>query len=263
MCFGALIAIVGTVARTALRETQEFVDAKFRLKQDLEKSNVDSNTVLKEDYLVNKKVNQRVSLAYFCIQCSKPVWFYFIYIHCAGILKHSFNYSPQQIIQHNLIIQIIEFFGMVFYGYLSYKIYPLKIEKVRIVIISVFIILIPYLLFNIHTVKHLFFIQAFSCLFRPEQCPSAAIYFAYFPVFKRFTYVSFLYALSRALIYTITSFGLVFLTNIFDHWGLLIVFIPVIIGFKIGVSYFEKLERVAGNYPEKTCLVNQDINTAV
>ena len=261
--FGALIAIVGTVARTALRETPDFVNAKFRLKQDLEKfNNLDSSVVFKEDYLVNKKVNQKTSLAYFFIQCSKPVWFFFIYIYCAGILKNHFNYSPQQIIQHNLIVQIIEFFGMVCYGYLSYKIYPLKIEKVRIIIISIFIILIPYLLFNTHTARHLLFIQAFSCLFRPEQCPSAAIYFAHFPVFKRFTYVSFLYATSRALIYTITSFALVCLTNIFNYWGLLIVFIPVMIGFKWGVSHFEKLEKVAGNYP-LTSRPNQEASVVV
>lgn len=255
--FGAVIAIVGTVARTALRETQEFVDAKFKLKQDLEKVKGDCDVILKKDYLVNKKVDQKTSLAYFFIQCSRPVWFYFIYVYCASILKNSFNYTPQQIIQHNLFIQLIEFVVIVFYGYLSYNIYPLKIEKVRITLTFILAMCIPYLLFNTTTVMQLFLIQAFSCICRPTPTPSAAIYFSHFPVFKRFTYVSFIYAVSRALIYTATSFGLVYLTNIFNHWGLLIVFIPVIIGFKIGVSHFEKLEKAAGNYPEKPFESNQ------
>ena len=249
--FGALIAIVGTVARTALRETPEFIDAKFKLRKNLEKANVDPKTVLEQDYLVNKKVNQVTSLAYFFIQCSRPVWFYFIYVHCANILKHSFNYTPQQIIQHSLMIQAVEFVAMVCYGYLSYKIYPLKIDKVRIALTFILILCIPYLLFNVSTVTHLFLIQAFICICRPTQTPSAAIFFVHFPIFKRFTYVSFLYAMSRALMYTITSFGLIYLTKMFNHWGLWIVFIPVMVGFSFGIAHFEKLEKATGNYPQK------------
>lgn len=42
--------------------------------------------------------------------------------------------------------------------------------------------------------------------------------------------------------YLITSFGLVFTTAHFGYWGLFLIFIPVGVGFLIGVSYFEKLE---------------------
>jgi len=248
---GALIAIVGTVARTALRETPDFVNAKHRLKKNLEKANVDSSLVLKEDIIVNEEVNQKTSLAYFLIQCSGPVRFYFIYVHCAGILKYSFNYSAQQIIQHNLIIAAVEFFTMVCLGYLSYKIYPLKIINVRVFVSFVFIIFVPYLFSNVTTAMQLFVIQGFICLFKPTQGPAAAIFIPHFPVFKRFKYVGFLYALARALMYIITSFGLVYLTETFGHWGLLIVLVPVLIGVKYGISHFEILEKAAGNYPQK------------
>jgi len=246
---GAIVAVVGTVARTALRETPEFVNAKLRLKKDLEQSNIDNTVVLKENIIVNEKVNHKTSLAYFLVQCSRPVWFYFVYIHCASILKHSFHYSTKQIIQHNLLLAAIEFLAMVFYGYLSYRVYPLKIVKARLIMVSVFIIFIPYLLFNITTATQLLFIQALICIFKPTQTPGAAIMFVHFPIFKRFTYVSFLYALSRALMYVVTSFGCVYLTKAFGHWGLLIVFIPVLIGFKFGIFHFENLEKQAGHYP--------------
>ena len=255
--FGALIATVGIIARTALRETPEFVNAKCRLKKNLEKTNIDSSLVIKEDPFVNKKVNKKTSLAYFFIRCSGPIWFYFIFVHCSGILKNSFNYSAQQVIQHNLILAGVDFLIAVFYGYLSYKIYPLKIINVRIIIFSIFVIFIPYLLFNITTVKELLLIQIFICVFKPSTTPSAAIFFANFPVFKRFTYASFIYALSRALMYTITSFGLLYLTKTFDHWGLLIIFIPAVIGFSFGISHFQQLEKAAGMYPQKTLLHNK------
>ena len=259
---GAMIAIVGTVARTALRETPDFVDAKHRLKKSLEKSNIDTAVVLKEDLIVNEKVNRKTSLAYFLLQCARPVWFYFVYVHCAGILKHTFNYSAQQIIQHNLMITFVEFMAMVFYGYLSYKVYPLTILKVRIAIFSIFVMFIPYLLSNVSMVMHLLLIQVFICVFKPTQTPAAAIFFTHFPVFKRFTYISFLYALSRALIYIITSFGLIYLTKLFGHWGLLIVFIPVLAGFNFAINHFEKLEMEAGNHPQKSPL-NLVTNTVV
>jgi MFS transporter, MHS family, proline/betaine transporter len=219
---GALIAIVGTVARTALRETPEFVNAKHQLKKNLEKANVvDSNLVLKDDLIVNRKVNQKTSLAYFFIHCARPVWFYFVYVHCALILKHSFNYSSKQVIQHNLILAIIEFVITLFYAHLSYRIYPLKIVNVRVLVSFVFVMFVPYLFSNVTTAIQLLFIQGFLCIFKPTQGPAAAVFIPHFPVFKRFKYVSFLYALARAVMYVITSFGLVYLTEKFWSLGVI------------------------------------------
>ncbi len=245
--FGALIAIIGTVARTALRETPEFVNAKHRLKKKLEKTNVDCSLVLKKNLIVNEKVNQKTSLAYFFIQCSRPISFYFLYVYCANILMYSFNYSAQQVVRHNLMVTTVEFLVILVNAYLSYKIHPLKIVNIRLIISAIFIVFVPYLLSNITTVMHLLFIQIFMCLFKPAAAPAAAIFFVHFPVFKRFTYASFLYALSRALMYVVTSFGVVYLTKIFGHWGLLIIFIPMFIGFKLGISHFEKLEKEVAN----------------
>jgi MFS transporter, MHS family, proline/betaine transporter len=254
---GALIAIVGTVARTALRETPEFVNAKHQLKKNLEKANVvDSNLVLKDDLIVNRKVNQKTSLAYFFIHCARPVWFYFVYVHCALILKHSFNYSSKQVIQHNLILAIIEFVITLFYAHLSYRIYPLKIVNVRVLVSFVFVMFVPYLFSNVTTAIQLLFIQGFLCIFKPTQGPAAAVFIPHFPVFKRFKYVSFLYALARAVMYVITSFGLVYLTEKFGHWGLLIVLVPVLIGVKYGIYHFEGLEKAVGNYPQSSSSPN-------
>lgn len=260
---GAIIAVVGTVARTALRETPEFVNAKYRLKKQLEQASIDPSVVLDKNLIVNEKVNQKTSLAYFLIQCSRPVSFYFLYVYCASILTKSFNYSPQQVIQHNLMITAVEFLVILVNAYLSYKIYPLKIVNIRLLISGIFIVFLPLLLNNITTVTHLLLIQVFMCLFKPAAAPAAAIFFVHFPVFKRFTYASFLYALSRALMYVVTSFGVVYLTKMFNHWGLLIIFIPMFIGFKLGVSHFEKLEREAGNDPHNIALNLAPTNAAL
>ncbi len=53
-----------------------------------------------------------------------------------------------------------------------------------------------------------------------------------------------LYAVSRALMYTITSFGLVYLVELLGTYGLWLITVPVSIGFLWGVKHFEKLESV-------------------
>ena len=67
--------------------------------------------------------------------------------------------------------------------------------------------------------------------------------FSYFPICRRFTCVSMAYALSRAGMYLVTSFGLVYLNEWFGESGLLIIFLPCAIASLWGIQYFEKLEK--------------------
>lgn len=238
---GALIATVGMVARTALKETPEFANAKIRIKKKLEEASL-NNISLEKDPIFNQKVNLKTVLAYFFISCSRPVCLYFIYIYCSSILKYSFHYTPLQIIKQNFILAIVEFIGRLFFAYLSYIIHPLKIVKVKLIIFSTLALCAPYLLSKVQTPDQLLVVQSFLCFFTLSSAPAAAVLFLHFPVFKRFTYASFIYSLSRALMYVIVSFGLVYLTKNFDYWGLLLVFVPLLISFKWGINHFEILE---------------------
>lgn len=239
---GGLIAVIGTVARHALKETPEFLDAKLQLIRILKKAKIEPE-IIKNDPIANPKVDHKVSLAYFAIQCSRPIWFYFLYFYCGQILKHKFGYSAQQIIQHNLCLSSTELTVMLINTFLCYKIYPLKIINVRTNIFICFIIFFPFFLNNLNSVTELFIMQIIVCIFQPTASPADATLFTHFPVFKRFTSVSFLYALARAVINIITSFGCVYLTDLFSYWGLLIIFIPVIISFKWGVKVYREIDK--------------------
>ena len=50
--------------------------------------------------------------------------------------------------------------------------------------------------------------------------------------------------MSRALTYLVTAFGLVYLTENFGNWGILVIMLPVCIGYLIGLMHFEKLDKV-------------------
>lgn len=250
---GASIAMIGAVARTALRETPEFADAKRRLKSAYEKTNIDQET-LKNNLVFNEKADKKTTYLLFLINCVWPVCFYFAYMHCSGILKNSFGYSAKAVIHHNLMVSIVQLVGLLVIAFLSYKVYPLKILKVKLIIFSVFILFCPYLLGKVTCPLYLFLIQSSIVLFSVDTVPAVSIFFKHFPVFKRFTYSSLIYASSRALMYIITSFGLVYLTESLGNYGLLVVIIPLNIGCFFGLRHFENLEKTVGNHPHKSSL---------
>jgi MFS transporter, MHS family, proline/betaine transporter len=247
---GALIAVIGAVARTTLREAPDFTDAKRYLKMVLEKTKtkleIDDEKINRNLFL-KEKLNKKTALYYFLIECVWPVSFYFVYLHCTNILKNSFGYTAEDVIHHNLIVSIVNLVSYIIITYLSYKIYPLVILRFRLRVFWFFILASPYLLQNVSTPFQVLLIQSFFIIFRPDAFPAVPIYIKHFPIFKRFTYTSWLFALSRATMHIITSFGMVFLVKYFGNVGILIIMIPVSIGFWFGLNHFEKLEKEARN----------------
>ena len=245
---GAVIALIGTTARTALRESRDFVDAKKWAKESIEEFGETFTEVIKNNPIWSEKIDFRTMIAYFLLQCTRPTMFYFIYIHCSNILSTTFGYTAEQIINHNLIVSIVDLLGAIFIVYLSYFIYPLKIIKAIIGIFTIALLFTSYLLQNIHDPLDLLLLQCFFCLVVIDTSPGTPIFLIHIPIFKRFTYSSFIYALSRTLMYFITAFGFVYCTDKFGHFGLLIIMLPIIIGFTYGVLHFEKLEKKVGIY---------------
>ncbi len=236
---GATIAVIGAVARTKLRETPDFADAKRRIKDKLAAGDLDKKT-LKANY----KVNQKTSSALFLMDCMWPLCFYFSYVFCGNILKQSFGFTAEQIIHQNFIVSIVQIASLLMFVFLSYKIYPLIILKVKLIISSVIIISCPFWLNNITDPFYLLVLQSSVIFFAADAAPATAIFYKHFPVLRRFTYISFTYDMSRALTYLVTAFGLVYLTENFGNWGILVIMLPVCIGYLIGLMHFEKLDKV-------------------
>jgi MFS family permease len=239
---GTVIALVGALARTTLKETVDFADAKRRLKKTYDEAHVDSN-VIKYDPLINEKASNKTLLLLFALNCEWPICFYFAYMYCGDILKNSFGYTADNVIQHNFIVALVQLAAFVVITCLSYRIHPLKIIKTKLTILFIFMLFCPYLLNNLSTPIHLFMIQSFVVSFFGAIFPGMPILFKHLPVFKRFTYSSFVYALSRALMYIVTSFGIIYLTEYFGHYGILLIMLPTSILCYFGIHHFESLEQ--------------------
>jgi MFS transporter, MHS family, proline/betaine transporter len=237
---GAGVALVGTAARTSLKEADEFMNKKKKLEDRLTENDVTLVATNKE--LVSQKSSTLVSIAYFLVQCGRPPCFYFIYIYCADILKYKCGFTPNQVINHNFWVSMVDLVGVIALVYLSYKVHPLKILKGKLFLFFTSILSFPLVLTYTENPTYIFIFQSLAALFVFDHIPAAPIFYKYFPVFKRFTYTSLLSAVAKLMTYLITSFGLVFATAHFGYWGLLLIFVPVGVGFLISVSYFEKLE---------------------
>jgi MHS family proline/betaine transporter-like MFS transporter len=230
---GATIAVVGAVARTKLRETPDFASAKQRLREEIKKKGT----------LVREKVNQKTSAALFLMDCMWPLCFYFAYVYCGNVLKNSFSLTPEQVIHQNFIVSLVQILSLVLFVFLSYRIYPLKILKVKLIVSCVIMTTCPFWLDHITEPAYLLILQSAVIFFAADAAPATSVFYRHFPVFKRFTYISFTYSLSRALTYMITSFGLVYLTEYFGNAGIVVVVVPICIGYMIGLRHFEKLDK--------------------
>ncbi len=260
---GAGVALVGMIARTTLRETQDFVNAKKRLKNNLNQFknagvDIDIDKTMQDNLDVVKakdKVSLTTAISLLLVDCMWPVIFYLAYMHGANILKYSFKYSAEQIIHNNFIVSALMIVNNLIVIYLSKKTHPLTILKVKLILSSVILLIVPFLLDTAKTGYDILLIQSLIIIFACDSAPANSIFFRYFAVLKRFTYTTVIYAISRALVYVITSFGLVYLTDYFGHYGIFFVIIPTLLGFAFGLSHFIKLEKEAGNIPDKRIYV--------
>ena len=244
---GATIALIGSAARVTLRESPEFSDATRKLRNMLERT-TDNSEVLQTSAAYLEKVSFRTSLAYFLIFCGWPFCFYFSYVYCSSILKTHFHYTSAELINHNFIVSIFNLVGLFTFIRLTEKIHPLVLLKLKLIIYIPFLCLVPFLLTNIESVSTVLIIQIIGVVFGHSTIPAKAVFLMHFPIFRRFRYASMITALAHITLYIITSFGLVYATNYFDTYGILLISLPISLCFLIGLLHFETLEKQSGDY---------------
>jgi MHS family proline/betaine transporter-like MFS transporter len=251
--FGISVALIGAVARTRLKETLDFVDFKKYSRAKLEQQNIDIKKIEEalDAPIFTQKVPSKTSWALFFIQCAYPIGFYFIYGYCSDILKVKFHLPPEAVIQNNLIVSLFELVEvLIILPILSYYIYPLKIMRVKLVLFFAGVVVCPYLLSIATSSYDIFLVQVILTCVAIGITPATAIIYQHFPIARRFTYAAFIYALARAIMYIITSFAIIYLVDKFGYYGIIIIMLPIILGYMFGLDHFEKLEKECGNYPE-------------
>lgn len=248
---GTVIAVIGVVARTKLRETPEFADTRKRF-EDL-KAYFTEDELQKIKFIREEKVNKNTAVALFLIQCAFPIYYYFAYIYCGNIFKNTFNYTADEVIHQNFILSLVDLSRILILMYLSYRINPLKILKVQFVISSIFMIICPFLLNMMNAPYQLALIQWGVMLFSVHGMPGIPIFYRHFPILQRFKAAGLTYSIGRAFMFAITSFGMVYLIEWFGNIGILVLSAPVLAGYGVSLFYFDRLEKARiANLPVQT-----------
>ncbi len=258
------IALAGSAARTRLRETPEFSNMRLRLKNALEqgdqKETSSIHKQLSNETAHTQGQNHKTLLMYLLLQCMWPVCFYFAYMYCGDLLKILCGYTSAQMVVQNLLVAVAQIIGLFFVAVTLRFVHPLTIVQVKLAIFALCVVLCPFILESIYASsdplenayngQKIFLIQCLFLIFAPSsgQLLSPLVY-AHFPILKRFTYASVPYAFSRALMYPIASFGLIYAIKGFGNYvGLWLIFAPVTIAFGVGLAYFIKLEKLTLHY---------------
>ncbi len=239
---GAAIAAAGSIARTRLRETPDFIEKINKRNKKQQQKNAGSD----ESHQVTdcEKMKNQTTVAFFFIYCGWPVCFFLAYMYFNSILQRVYGYTPEDVILHNFVLSIIHVVSCYVLSVMSFKIFPLFILKVKGYIFLGLSILFPILIYMTTSHYQLFILQAVLIIVALGDYPAVGIFVKHIPVLKRVTATSFLYSLSRAVTYVITSFGLVYLTEFLGHWGIWVILLPATIGYLWAVNHYENLESI-------------------
>jgi MFS family permease len=249
---GTTIAIIGLFTRINLKDTREFSNIQERIKETAKKLDL-SFEKAKEILNINEtKVSNKTIVALIIIECMFPIYYYFSYIHCGELFKNLFDYSTADVIHHNFVLSISDIGRVVFLMWISYYIHPLKILKIQLILSAIFAISCPFLLNYVTTSYHLSFIQYGMLLFSIHGLPAFPVFYKHIPILQRFRWAGLPYALGRAIMFVISSYGIVYLIDWFGNLGLLFLFLPALALYTIALYYFINLEK-------KKTLDNQSI----
>ncbi len=229
---GVVVAFVGTICRTTLRESTEFVDANKRLPKDQR---------------INRPLNKKLILSLFFMDCLYPLSIYVAFVYCPMVLKRQ-GLEISEIFSRNLYITFIDIlFGLVMMA-ASYKFNPFKIIRFLTYLYIPSMVMLLFLLHNNVSPGMIFILQVVILCLTPNVVPASPKLYKAFPVFKRFRIVSMMYALASAAMYLFTSFGVGILIEKYTFFGLIIVLLPLITAYVWGLNNFIKIEKRKGNY---------------
>jgi MFS family permease len=239
---GAGIAIIGFVARTRLRETTEFANYQCRMKVQKQ---------LDTRYVANEKVNKKALVGLFLNVILTPICFYCTYIYLGDFMKSNLGMTSEEVVTHNFKISIYSVLSSALLAYLCGKFHPIKIVKTSIIISIMALLYMPYCLNNIISVDGemaIYFLQCLIYIPAFSNHINVVIWLKYLPVSKRFTTAATTFGCATAIGYTISSYGLIPLTEWFGYYGVWALCAPVVVGFIWALSYLTKLEKDSGAY---------------
>ena len=132
---------------------------------------------------------------------------------------------------------------MCVYGFLVWLVkifHPLSILKMRANFCLWLFLLLPFLIEQCTSAFQLLLLQMVLMAARGGANPAHPLYIRRIYIGKRFTWTTMNYALSKAIMHVVSSFGLVLLYEYCGHYALSIIGLPVICAYYWSANYMYK-----------------------
>ena len=241
---GALIAIIGMLARTRLKETPEFIDYKRRMES---RSIINSSKDFTEVIQADKKIDKKVVFLYFSTEVVLEFPFYIAFIFMGDFMKNKLNFSAEEVISQNLYLCLLTVSFSALAAIFAKTYHPLKIGFTTTIIFSIILFFIPFWLNNVSNNISLLLLQlSVFFLLIPGAGLLEAVFFRYFPVSRRFRFVATTFGFASPIGKVIISFGLIPIINYFGNYGIWFFLVPAAIIVFVAINYFKKLEKERG-----------------
>ena len=230
---GSAIAVIGSVARTKLKESPEFLEAISKIKQQSKAKEM----IFKSFIKYRKNI-----LNYFLLELRGPFLFFLSFISLSEFLVATHGYTPADVIRHNLFIALMSFGSYISFVFISRRVYPIKLLKIIGFSLLALSLVLPYLITQNTSVLQIFVVQALIASMNITGIADA-IFTRGFPVIGRYTVMGVSYSLARAIAAVGTSYGCVVVASTFGYAGVSVLMAVIMILHLIGLYNFKPSEE--------------------
>lgn len=232
---GAVIGCIGSYARTCLRESVEYANAKkMFLKKDVSPSHP----------VINKPIDKKTYLYFFATRLLTAFMATFLPLLYFKDLMLGAGLSQADILHQNQWATLFNLFSGILTILLIIKINPFKITLLRNWIGTILIITFPFCLYYMPSNTYVMFIfQVLIMSIGISDFPASPIIFKMFPVFKRVTTVLFSVSVAQALASLLWLSLMQFLIKYFGPFAWIVVLFPLAVIALRGTYYFQDLYK--------------------
>ncbi len=193
---GSGVAVLGTIARRALKETPEFLKAIH----NRERRRTVANLYQSIEY------RNRNIPALFAMYVFTAVAFYFSWAYVPSVMVNTFGMSPNVVMTQTTIVLFVTMCVEILYGVLGVRIHPFKILKFKLVALLCILPVFAFMFNDMLNYWSLTVMQFVVICLGQGLTPAAPIINKSFPVVGRYTNLLFIWACSHSLMYVITGY---------------------------------------------------------
>ena len=226
--FGSGIAVIGSIARTRLKESPEFLEATNEIKNRSQRKEI----VLKAFVEYRKNI-----FNFLLLELRGPFLFFLSFICLSKFLEKTYGFTSAEVIRHNLYIALISFVSYLSFVFISRRIYPIKLLKIIGFALLALALALPYLVTQNSSILQIFVVQALIASMNITGVADA-IFARGFPVIGRYTVMGVSYSLARAIAAAGTSYGCVMVASMYGFMGISVLMAIIMILHLIGLYNF-------------------------